>query len=251
MIPDALQKQVVKLAHEGHQGLVKTRTLLCSKVWFPRMDSLVDSIVKWCTPCQVAMPKFSRGPLQMTPLPNGPWEQVSIDFCEVAGHYVLVVTDDYSRFPEIKIILCTSAKAEIPKLDRIFAAYGVPQVVKSDNGPPFSGSEFAQFARYLGFKHRKVSPLWPEANGEVERFMKTFGNVLRTTAHWKQDMHQFLRNYRATPHCTTGVAPATALFGRPIRTKMPNPVVVTNGENHDPVAMCQRHSSETQEQDPS
>ena len=204
------------------------------------MDSLVDSLVKRCAPCQVAMPKFSREPLQMTPLPNGPWEQVSVDFCEVAGHYVLVVIDDYSRFPEIEIVHSTSAKAVIPKLDRIFAAYGVPQVVKSDNGPPFSGSEFAQFARYLGFKHRKVSPLWPEANGEVERFMKTFGKVLRTTAHWKQDMYQFLRNYRATPHCTTGVAPATALFGRPIRTKLPNPVVVTHGENHDPVAMRQR-----------
>ena len=51
VIPDALQKQVVKLAHEGHQGLVKTRTLLSSKVWSPRMDSLVDSIVKRCTPC--------------------------------------------------------------------------------------------------------------------------------------------------------------------------------------------------------
>ena len=94
VIPDALQKQVVELAHEGHQGLVKTRTLLRSKVWFPRMDSLADSIVKRCVPCQVATPKPSREPLQMTPLPSGPWEQVSIDFCEVAGHYVLVVIDD-------------------------------------------------------------------------------------------------------------------------------------------------------------
>jgi len=165
VIPDALQKQVVELAHEGHQGLVKTRTLLRSKVWFPRMDSLVDSIVKRCVPCQVATPKPSREPLQMTPLPSGPWEQVSIDFCEVAGHYVLVVVDDYSRFPEIEIVHSTSAKAVIPKLDRIFAAYGVPQVVKSDNGPPFNGGEFAQFAKYIGFKHRKVSPLWPRRTG--------------------------------------------------------------------------------------
>ena len=28
----------------------------------------------------------------MTPLPNGPWEQVSIDFCEVAGHYAHLFT---------------------------------------------------------------------------------------------------------------------------------------------------------------
>ena len=244
VVPDALQKRVVELAHEGHQGLVKTRSLLRSKVWFPRMESLVDTIVKCCVRCQVATPKPSREPLQMTPLPNGPWEQVSIDFCEVAGHYFLVVIDDYSRFPEIEVVHSTSAKAVIPKLDRIFAAYGVPQVVKSDNGPPFNGGEFAQFAKYLGFKHRKVSPLWPEANGEVERFMKTFGKVLRTCTHWKQDMYQFLRNYRATPHCTTGVSPATALFGRPIRVKLPNPVVVPSGESHDPATMRKRDAQQ-------
>ena len=112
-----------------------------------------------------------------------------LDFCEVAGHYVLVVIDDYSRFPEVEIVHSTSAKAVLPKLDRVFAAYGVPQVFKSDNGPPFNDHEFAQFADYLGLKHRRVTPLWPEANGEVERFMKTFGKVLRTTSNWKQRMY--------------------------------------------------------------
>ena len=34
-------------------------------------------------------------------------------------------------------------------------------------------------------------------------------------------MYQFLRNYRATPHATTGIPPATLLFGRPIRTRLP------------------------------
>ena len=132
----------------------------------------------------------------------------------------------------------------IPKLGRIFAAYGVPQDVKSDNGPPFNGGKFAQFAKYLGFKHRKVSPLWPEANGEVERFMKTFGKVLCTTANWKQEMYQFLCYYRATPHCTTGVAPATALFGRPIRVKLPNPIVVPSDESHDPVTKRRRDAQQ-------
>jgi len=67
---------------------------------------------------------------------------------------------------------------------------------------------------------------------------------LRTTAHWKQDMYQFLRNYRATLHCTTGVAPATALFGRLIRTKLPNPVAVTNGESHNPLVMRERDAQQ-------
>ena len=99
------------------------------------MDSLTDSIVKHCVSCQIATPKTSREPLKMTPLRDGPWEQVSINFCEVSGRYVLVVVDDYSRFPEAEIVHTTSAKVVTPKLDCIFAAYGVPKVVKSDNGP--------------------------------------------------------------------------------------------------------------------
>ena len=182
----------------------------------------------------------------MTPLPNGPWEQVSIDFCEVSGHYLLVVIDDFSRFPEVEVVHSTSAKTVIPKLDRIFAAYGIPKVVKTDNGPLFNGYDFTQFSKYLGFKHRKVTPLWPEANGEVERFMRTLGKMLRTTKDWKQNMYQFLRNYRATPHCTTGIAPATVLFGRPIRIKLPCPVVLPGHPGFDPVAMHQHDTEQKQ-----
>ena len=89
----------------------------------------------------------------------------------------------------IEIVHSTTAKAVIPKLDRTFVAYGVPEVVKTDNGRSFNGHEFAQFADYLGFVFRKVTPLWPEANGEVERFMRCFGKVLRTTTNRKQQMY--------------------------------------------------------------
>jgi len=147
---------------------------------------------------------------------------MSIDFYEVAEHYVLVVIDDYSIFPEVEIVHSTSAKAVLPKLDRIFAAYGESKVVKSDNSPPFNGHEFGQSAYYLGFEHQKVTPLWPEANDEVECLVKTFGTVLRTTSNWKQQLYQFLRNYRTTLHCTT----STALIGKPIRIKLPCSVAV-------------------------
>ena len=72
VIPDALQKRDIELAHEGHQGLVKTCSLLRSKVWFPKMDTAVDQVLKKCFPCQIATPKPSWEPLKMTPLPDGP-----------------------------------------------------------------------------------------------------------------------------------------------------------------------------------
>ena len=76
-------------------------------------------------------------PLKMSKLPEGPWQHVDIDFCgpSPSGDYLLVAIDEYSRFPEVEITRSTSAYSTIPKLDKIFNTHGIPEVVKSDNGP--------------------------------------------------------------------------------------------------------------------
>ena len=38
--------------------------------------------------------------------------------------------------------------------------------------------DLSKFASVLGFKHRKVTPLWPRASGEVERFMRTLKQAI-------------------------------------------------------------------------
>ena len=38
---------------------------------------------------------------------------------------------------------------------------------------------------------------------------------------WAEHLHRFLLNYRNTPHTTTGQAPATLLFNRKVRNKLP------------------------------
>ena len=48
VILKSLQNKVIKIAHEGHQGLTKTKQLLRSRVWFPKMDELVSSVVGPC-----------------------------------------------------------------------------------------------------------------------------------------------------------------------------------------------------------
>ncbi|XP_015766170.1 PREDICTED: uncharacterized protein LOC107344996 [Acropora digitifera] len=90
--------------------------------------------------------------------------------------------------------------------------FGAPPVVKSENGPPFNEEEFAKFACVLGFKHQKVTPLWPRASGKVERFVKTLKKCIKAekveVRNWRKEKQAILRNYRTTPHATTGVAPA-------------------------------------------
>ena len=75
------ERIVVKIAHEGHQGIFRTKQLLRVHVWFPGMDTMVEiGDVGKCPACQSTTPYHTRDPLQMTDLPRGPWKKVSVDF---------------------------------------------------------------------------------------------------------------------------------------------------------------------------
>lgn len=124
--------------------------------------------------------------------------------------------------------ISTSAKAVVPHIDRIFSQFGFPETIKTDGGPPFNGLEshpFKQYMQWAGVKHRVVSPEDPEANGLAENFMKAIGKVYHIAKiegkNYRQEIYKFLRSYRNTPHSTTGMAPAEVMFGRTMRTRLP------------------------------
>eukprot|EP00794_Sanderia_malayensis_P001428 gene1428-biopygen1178 len=160
-------------------------------------------------------------------MPSHAWNEVKIDFCGPfpTGHYILVVIDVYSRYPEIELLKSTPAQRVIPKLDIIFARHGIPEKVTTDNGPPFNGKEFKTYMTELGIKYNPSTPLWPQGNAEVESFNKPLEKAIRA-AHiegrpWQQALAKFLPNYRSSPHSMTKVPPAEMLFNRQIRGRLP------------------------------
>jgi len=136
----------------------------------------------------------------------------------------LVVIYGYSRFPEVEHVTTTTGRVAINKLSSIFARFGIPETVTTDNGPPFNyaegkGNDLDEFFKKLG-----IQKTWPQANGEIERFMRGLNKLVRTSTadgvNWKTRLPQFLLDYRTSPHLTTGIPPATLMFGRPIASKI-------------------------------
>ena len=62
-----------------------------------------------------------------------------------------------------------TASQIISRLEKIFAVHGLPVIITSDNGPQFRSEEFEHYLVDNGILHRKVTPQWAQANGEVER----------------------------------------------------------------------------------
>ena len=63
----------------------------------------------------------------------------------------------------------TTSEKIIERLEDIFTTHGLPLSVTSNNGPQFRSDVFERYLEDHGVKHRKTTPLWPQANGEVER----------------------------------------------------------------------------------
>ena len=137
IIPKSLRPEVLALAHEGHQGNVKTKNRLRSKVWWPKMDSDAEKLCRLCHPCQMVAGYQSPEPMQRVEPPSGPWQDLAVDFLGPfpGGESILVVVDYYSRFFEVVVKKSTKSHDVIRALNPIFARYGYPFSLKSDNGP--------------------------------------------------------------------------------------------------------------------
>ena len=112
------------------------------------------------------------------------------------------------------------------ELERMFSVHGIPLSIKTDNAANLVSDQFEEFLKVNGvWLHSNTTPLWPQANGEVERQNRTLLKALKIGhaegKNMKRELYRFLLAYNSTPHQTTGVAPAELLFGRKIRTKMP------------------------------
>ena len=65
----SLRERVLELAHEGHQGILKTKDRLRSKVWWPNMNSVVERHCKRCLGCQTVTPVTTTPPVKTTTMP--------------------------------------------------------------------------------------------------------------------------------------------------------------------------------------
>lgn len=230
VLPQALQKKVVKIGHSlGHLGKTKTKQMLRDKYWFPLMNQLIDTAIDQCYECQVATKGNREEPIKVTSIPNRPWDVVSIDHSGPYpdGHYNLVLIDKRTRYPVVETVSSTDFQTNKERLKHIFATYGTPRRIESDNGPPFNSKEFNEFAEQEGFQHHRVTPLHPRANGEVERFMQTLNKTEQIASlqgknrlERRNAVQDMLTAYRSTPHPATGVAPYEALKGTSARTKL-------------------------------
>ncbi|XP_037821331.1 uncharacterized protein K02A2.6-like [Lucilia sericata] len=204
----------------------KMKGIARSFVYWPKIDADIEAVAKDCNDCARVANKPKKYTDHHWEYPKGPWERVHIDYAgPFEGMMLLIITDAYSKWLDVKITKSMTAEATIALVDEVFANYGVPAMVVSDNGTNFSSEEFNKYLTAVGVRyHKYTAPYHPSTNGQAERSVQTVKNALKAMCTSKQTLQQnlneFLRQYKNAPHSTTGVSPAQLFLGRQIRTRL-------------------------------
>ena len=226
--PKSLRSKILMAGHEGHPGVVHMRERLRKKVWWPKMSEAIEKQVKTCLDCQMVSQTNPPEPMKRTQIPDKAWQHVAIDLMGPLpwGPWLLVVVCYYSRYFEVVRLTKISSSVVIEALREIFARWGIPEKMISDNGRQFTSEEFENYCATEGIALRHSTPYWPRMNGEVERQNRSLKKILQISyekgTDWWADVQSFLSMQRNTPHSTTGRAPAELMMKRLLRDKVPS-----------------------------
>ena len=189
--PAADRDDFIEQEHDfGHFG----RDALYSKLlhrgyWWPGMRDAIAKKLSECDACtRYVVTKSGFHPARsITAL--GPMDHIQID-CSVhlppdakGFTTLLVIIDVFTGFVFLRAIKTTSAECVAHSLWELFATFGLPKIIQSDNGPEFVNKIVAALVKLTGVEHRFISPYNPRADGKVERAIGTLMGIIKKLLH--------------------------------------------------------------------
>ncbi len=238
VVPISLRMQILQQAHLGHPGVTRMKRLLHESYWWPLMSLQVEELVAHCSGCQFSEKSSPPAdiPKVVVPCPEVCWTKIGVD---IAGpfadstqnqHYIVTAIDYTSNYPECLLMLDIRSSKLIDWLEYLFACYGNPNQLVSDNGLQFVSTEFSNFLKSHGIEHVHTAVYNPSENGLVEVFnnvlkygvqcfqsatFQALHGSLHSGSRWKGGIQELLKAYRATLAKSGKKCPAELFFRRP------------------------------------
>ena len=208
----------------GHQGILRTLSLLRERFYWPGMQEEATQYVMHCSRCLRRKTPPQVAPLQPI-LVTQPLELVHMDYLSLEPskgnlENVLVITDHFTRYALAYPSKTQTAQATARILwDNFICHYDFPERFISDQGRNFESDLIRELCKIAGVKKVHTTPYHPQGNGQCERFNSTLCNMLGTlseeeTSDWKSHLGCMTHAYNCTKHASTTYSPYYLMFGR-------------------------------------
>ena len=227
VVPRGMRHQIVRAAHDdfGHFAVEKTLYRISEHYWFPRMRKYVEQYISCCIPCLYNKRTSGKKEGFLHPIKKTaePLNTVHIDHLgpfprsRKGNVYILAGIDAFTKFVFLRAVKSTKTKIVVEYFKDIFATYGVPKVVISDQGTAFTSSQFRAFCEQNQIRHVKNAVATPRANGQVERLNRTILASLLTSTleedRWDEQIRSLQFAINNVVNKSTGITASQLLLG--------------------------------------
>ena len=226
VVPKLFRERALSGCHDdvGHQGILRTLSLLRERFYWPGMQEEATQYVMRCSRCLRRKTPPQVAPLQPI-LVTQPLELVHMDYLSLEPskgniENVLVITDHFTRYALAYPSKTQTAQATARILwDNFICHYGFPEKFISDQGRNFESDLIKELCKIAGVKKVHTTPYHPQGNGQCERFNSTLCNMLGTLSDeeksdWKSHLGCMTHAYNCTKHASTTYSPYYLMFGR-------------------------------------
>ena len=179
VVPPSLRQDALDRLHSTHPGVVRSKSMARTTFWWPRLDADIEAQVAACQVCQLKRANPPKAPYQPWPK-DRPWGRIHLDFGEPRqGEYFLVAVDAETKWMEAWWVPNTSTESVINCLSELFAKFGDPDLIVSDNGTAFTSGAFQQFLADRGIRQLTIAVGCSWSNGLAERAVRTIKEALQ------------------------------------------------------------------------
>ena len=230
VMPESMRAEILQQLHRGHSGIEKTRLLARETVYWPKINTDIETMVKGCNVCQEDQDANQKEPMIASEIPARAWQCLGTDLFEIKGRQYLILSDYYSRFPIVKELKSVTSEVVKDVIEEACSTFGRPDEIRSDNGPQYSSHTFKEFCKRWDIKHTTSSPHYAQSNGYIERQVRWIKSTIKKCIKTKDNVQEALLMLRATPIGNKMPSPAEILMGRQIATILPNRQAYTDQE---------------------
>ena len=226
VVPKTHRHKAILGCHDdiGHQGRVRTLSLLRERFFWPGMQVEATQHIAKCSRCLKRKSTPPVAPLQPI-LVSQPLELVHLDYLTLEPskgniENVLVITDHFTRYALAYASTTQAAQATARILwDNFICHYEFPEQFISDQGRNFESDLIQELCEIAGVKKLHTTPYHPQSNGQCERFNSTLCNMLGTLSDeeksdWKSHLGCMTHAYNCTKHVSTTHSPCYLMLGR-------------------------------------
>ena len=212
----------------GHFGVNKTIQTLELRYYWPRLRRDIRQMIGRCSICTIGkLTKQTAGPYLPLPVPDSPWQEVSLDF--VLGlprtrrqlDSIFVIVDRFSKMAHFIACSKTADAAHTARLffNEVVRLHGIPRSIASDRDVRFTSVFWKTLWHLMGTTLQFSTAFHPQTDGQTEVTNRSFGNLLRclvqeNATSWDELLPRAEFAYNASCHRTTGYSPFQVNTGR-------------------------------------